>query len=148
MDRKEAFMAAMEPILPEQFSKSSRCITSHCEKHSKEIVHTFLKAFNAVIERTTILQDEKKKGKVKYILFSHLYSSMYLQQYLIRIDAMDPAFYNDPLMPCLIGMPDIYMSFSRRMWKQSGKNLVKIFPESVNMKLIIYAMRMRRIIIV
>lgn len=95
MDRKEAFMAAMEPILPEQFSKSSRCITSHCEKHSKEIVHTFLEAFNAVIERTTILQDEKKKGKVKYILFSHLYSSMYLQQYLIRIDAMDPAFYND-----------------------------------------------------
>lgn len=128
MDRKEEFMTAMEPILQEQFSKSSRCITSHCEKHSKKIVHTFLKAFKAVVEQTTILQDEKKKGKVKYILFSHLYSSMFLQHYLIRIDLMDPAFYNDSSHAVSYWDARYIYEFFEEDVEAIRKELGKIFP--------------------
>lgn len=130
MDRKEEFMTAMEYILPEQFSKSSRCITSHCEKHSKEIVHTFLEAFKEVVEQTTILQDEKKKGKVKYILFSHLYSSIFLQRYLIRIDFMDHAFYSDPSQTVSYwDARDIYQLFEgdvEAIREELGKNFLRI----------------------
>ncbi len=131
MDRKEEFMTAMEYILPEQFSKSSRSITLHCEKHSKEIVHTFLEAFKAAVEQTTILQDQKKKGKVRYILFSHLYSSIFLQRYLIRIDLMDHAFYSDSSQAVSYwDARDIYQLFEEdveAIRKELGKNFPRIY---------------------
>ena len=128
MDRKEEFMTAMEYILPEQFSKSSRSITLHCEKHSKEIVHTFLDAFKTAVEQTTILQDQKKKGKVRYILFSHLYSSIFLQRYLIRIDLMDHAFYSDSSQAVSYwDARDIYQLFEEDV-EAIREEMGKIFP--------------------
>lgn len=130
MDRKEEFMTAMEYILPEQFSKSSRSITLHCEKHSKEIVHTFLEAFKTAVEQTTILQDQKKKGKVRYILFSHLYSSIFLQRYLIRIDLMDLTFYSDSSQAVSYwDARDIYQLFEEdveAIREELGKNFPRI----------------------
>lgn len=94
-DRKNEFMKALGYILPEQFSKSSECIVLSCEEHSREMVHAFLEAFKGAVGQAVILQDRKKKGKLGYILFSHLYSSMFLKRYLIRIDLMDRGFYSD-----------------------------------------------------
>ncbi len=94
-NRKNEFMKAMEQIIPEQFSKSSRRIVLFCEENSSETVHAFVEAFREAAEQAIILQDRKEKGKVGYILFSHLYSSMFLKRYLIRIDFMDQSFYSD-----------------------------------------------------
>lgn len=94
-NRKDEFMKAMNQIIPEQFSKSSRRIVLSCEENSRETVHAFLEAFREAEEKAVILQDRKEKGKVGYILFSHLYSSMFLKRHLIRIDLMDRGFYSD-----------------------------------------------------
>lgn len=94
-NRKNEFMKAMNQIIPEQFSKSSRRIVLFCEENSKGTVHAFLEAFREAAKQAVILQDRKEKGKVSYILFSHLYNSMFLKRHLIRIDLMDRGFYSD-----------------------------------------------------
>ncbi|MFV0239098.1 MAG: hypothetical protein ACK5H4_03525 [Lacrimispora sphenoides] len=94
-NRKNEFMKAINLIMPEQFSKSSRRIVLSCEENSREMAHSFVEAFKVAMEQAVNLQDRKEKGNVGYILFSHLYSSMFLKQYLIRIDLMDRGFYSD-----------------------------------------------------
>lgn len=130
MDRKEELMTAMESLLPEQLSKSIRSITLHFEKHSKEIVHTFLEAFKKAVEQAAVLQDEKKKGKVRYILFSYLHSSIFLQRYLIRIDLMDHTFYSDSSQAVSYwDARDIYQLFEgdvEAIREQLGKNYPRI----------------------
>lgn len=95
MDRNNALQRAINQILPEQFIKSSQKIVTSCEENSKDMVHQFLKAFIRAKEQAIISQNNNQKGKLSYILFSNLYSSIFLKRYLIRIDLMDDGFYSD-----------------------------------------------------
>lgn len=95
MNRKEELLSAINQLLPQQFVKSSKKIVTSCEENSKEMVHQFLKAFIRAKEQTIIFQDNNEKGKLSYILYSNLYSSIFLKRYLIRIDLMDSGFYSD-----------------------------------------------------
>jgi hypothetical protein len=94
-NRKNEILKVMGQLLPEQFAKSSEHILLFCEEHSGETVYAFLQAFREAVGQATIFQNRKEKGKVGYILFSHLYSSVFLKRYLIRIDLMDHGFYSD-----------------------------------------------------
>jgi hypothetical protein len=95
MNRKEEFLSAINQLLPQQFVKSSQKIVTSCEENSREMVHQFLKSFISAKELAITYQNNDEKGKLSYILFSHLYSSIFLKRYLIRIDLMDGSFYND-----------------------------------------------------
>lgn len=95
MDRKENLLNIINKLIPEQFIKSSKLIAASCEENSREMVHEFLKAFMSAKEQAMICQDNDQKGKLSYILFSNLYSSIFLKNYLIRIDMMDSSFYSD-----------------------------------------------------
>lgn len=88
-------MSFVTQSIPKQFLKSSRETELYCEEHSGEMVHTFLGALEEAVEQTRMLQKNRGKGKIQSVLFSHLYSSMFLRQYKIRIDMMDSQFYND-----------------------------------------------------
>lgn len=92
---REEVREAAELIIPELFSKSSADTIRYCEAHKKELVSGFLEAFQAAVGQAVSCQKQGEKGNVKYILFSHLYSSMFLRSYKIRIDLMDERFYND-----------------------------------------------------
>lgn len=94
-NRKSESMKAMAEIMPKQFLKSSEQIVLFCEENAREIVHRFLKEFSVALEQAASLQDKGEKGKVSYILFSPLYSSIFLKKYLIRMDIMDNRFYSD-----------------------------------------------------
>lgn len=93
--RKETIMKLMEQIMPEQFKKSRKRTEQYCEEHSREMAVGFLKVFQDGIERTKRMQETGEKGKIQYILYSHLYSSMCLHRYVIRMDVMDLEFYHD-----------------------------------------------------
>ncbi|WP_024294760.1 hypothetical protein [Lacrimispora indolis] len=62
-NRKNEFMKAMNQIIPEQFSKSSRRIVLFCEENSKGTVHAFLEAFREAAKQAVILQVGRKKEK-------------------------------------------------------------------------------------
>lgn len=93
--RKETIMELMEQIMPEQFIKSSKRTEQFCEEHSREMAVGFLEVFQDGMERTKRMQETGEKGKIQYLLFSHLYSSMFLHRYVIRMDVMDQEFYHD-----------------------------------------------------
>ncbi|GLB24293.1 hypothetical protein LXJ15735_05340 [Lacrimispora xylanolytica] len=116
MDRKENLLNAINKLIPEQFIKSSKLIASYCEENSREMVHEFLKAFMNSKEQAMICQDNGGKGKLSYILFSNLYSSIFLKNYLIRIDMMDSSFYSDT-------------AFSTSYW--DAQNIYYLFEEDV-----------------
>lgn len=94
-DGREEVRGTAGLAIPEQFSKSSAATIRYCEAHKEELVSGFMKAFQAAVGQAVSCQEQGKKGNVKYILFSHLYSSMFLRDYKIRIDLMDERFYND-----------------------------------------------------
>lgn len=94
-NRREEIMSCAEQAIPELFLRSSKKTALFCGEHSRETVGGFLEAFKSVMDQVVKLQDQEEKEKVKYLLISHLYSSMLLKQYLIRIDVMDQGFYND-----------------------------------------------------
>lgn len=95
MNRKEELLSAIKQLLPQQFINSSKKIVTYCEENSREMVYQFLKAFISAKEQAIAFQNNNEKGKLSYILFSNLYSSIFLKRYLIRIDFMDGGFYND-----------------------------------------------------
>lgn len=95
MERRGEIEETAGSFYSEQFRRSCEKTVHFCEEHSKEVVGSFLTAFKNALERGKELQDSGKKSKVQYLVFSHLYSSMFLRKYLIRIEILDGGFYND-----------------------------------------------------
>ncbi len=95
-NRAEKIMEAARPVFLEQFHKSSQETVLFCEQHSREVAGSFLDAFYGAVNHASLLQAGQKKNKIKYLQFSHLYSSVFSEQYLVRIDVMDERFYSDP----------------------------------------------------
>jgi hypothetical protein len=128
MNRKEELLSAINQLLPEQFLKSSSRIVTSCEENSREMVYQFLKAFISAKEQAIIFQNNNEKGKLFYILFSNLYSSIFLEHYLIRIDLMDGGFYSDTaLSTSYWNANNIYYLFEEDV-KAISEKIGKYFP--------------------
>ncbi len=95
-DRKEEIIRLAEPVFAEQFLKSAQATVRSCGQHRREVVGSFLGAFYEALDHAHRSQDRQEKGRIRYLHFSHLYSSLFLERYLIRIDVWDERFYNDP----------------------------------------------------
>lgn len=94
-NRRDKIIKTAEKLFQEQFSKSSEKTVQFCETHSSEVVYKFLEAFRKMLEQTRVYQEQMEKGKIRYLLFSYLSSSIFLEKYEIRIEMMDERFYND-----------------------------------------------------
>lgn len=94
-DRKKRIDAFCRDVLPDQFNKSCPEIVGWCEEHCQEMVSELLDALKIVTGKVKTLQQSGKKGKIKYLVFSHLYTGMILGHKRIRIDAMDQGLYGD-----------------------------------------------------
>lgn len=128
MNRKDELQKTINQLLPQQFLKSRSRIVTSCEENSRNMVHQFLKAFIRAKEQAIISQDNNKKGRLAYILFSNLYSSMFLKRYLIRIDLMDGGFYSDTSPSTSYwDAADIYYLFEEDV-KAVSENIEKYFP--------------------
>lgn len=95
IDRKEKMIEIANLTIPELFARSREGTIRYCEAHKTELVSEFIKVFAEIVEKARISQEAGKKGKVGYILFSHLYSSMFMRKYMIRMELLDERFYND-----------------------------------------------------
>lgn len=128
MNRKEELLSAINQLLPQQFIKSNKKIVTYCEENSREMVHQFLKAFISAKEQAIAFQNKNEKGKLSYILFSNLYSSIFLKRYLIRIDLMDGGFYSDTAQSTSYWNADnIYHLFEEDI-KAIREKIEKCFP--------------------
>ena len=84
-----------DTVLQEQFSGSLNKVELLCEQYKEEIVSGFLHVFSEVVQKAKISQDKGQKGKIRYLLFSCLHSSIFMKTYWVRFSLMDSLFYND-----------------------------------------------------
>ena len=94
-ERKKEIETITQNLLLNQFLKSRKQIEAYCEEQSTDMVKDFLDTFSHAILEAGVVQAEGKKDNICYILFSYLYSSIFLQKYIVRIDVLDYRFYND-----------------------------------------------------
>ena len=83
-----------DTVLQEQFSGSLNKVELLCEQYKEEIVSGFLHVFSEVVQKAKISQDKGQKGKIRYLLFSCLHSSIFMKTYWVRFSLMDSLFYN------------------------------------------------------
>ncbi len=96
MERMQNVFVLMDAIAPERFEQSQRLIQDHCVKFGKEIAAEMLSAFQDTFLQTAQFQSTGEKGDVRYIVLSHLYSSIYTGGYAMKLDIFDQRFYADP----------------------------------------------------
>lgn len=120
--RKDKIMETAKKVFPEQFEKSREETIRRCEENSSKIAEEFLVALKEAAKQAIRQRENSNGDDVLYILFSCLYSSIFLKKYLIRIDLMGKEFYNTP--PLAVSYWDagnIYCLFEKDIEEISGK---------------------------
>lgn len=113
-ERRKEILKSAGNMFAQQFEKSCRETVLHCEERSSEMAGSFLEAFGRVVNQVVRKDVESSDDKVHYLLFSCLYSSIFLKKYYIQIDLMGQGFYNDePLASSYWDAGDIYCLFER-----------------------------------
>ncbi|MDR0469906.1 MAG: hypothetical protein LBH09_08035 [Peptococcaceae bacterium] len=96
MDRTEQIFTLIKPLSRERFKQSKRLIENHCENFGNEIAAEIISAFRNAFVQAADLQRFKEKGAVQYLILSHLYSSVWLGGYSVKLDIFDNRLYADP----------------------------------------------------
>ena len=113
-EREEKIIQAAEEVIPELFEKSSEETILYCEKNSTEMVEGFLEAFRNVLEQAVDSLQESSDNKIGYLLFSCLHSSIFLRNYMVRIDLMGDDFYKkEALATSYWDAGNIYLLFEQ-----------------------------------
>ena len=96
MDRIEQIFDIMKLSAYKCLEQSLRRIEEYCKRHENEIAAKFVFAFQEAFKQAAVLQESQDKGAVRYLVLSHLYSSVCAGGYLVKLDIFDSRFYADP----------------------------------------------------
>jgi len=106
MDRTEQIFTLIKPLSRNRFEYSLGLIEKYIEKFGNEIVAEIVSAFRNAFIQAANLQDSGKKGAMRYLILSHLYSSIWTGGYSVKLDIFDQHLYADPYEI------DIYLTFN------------------------------------
>ena len=95
MERMEQIFTLTKPLAEERFKQIQAEIEAYCAKHGKEIADETVSAFRNAFLQAAKLQMSGEKGAVRYLVLSHLFSSVYADGYAVKIDCFDQRFYSD-----------------------------------------------------
>jgi len=95
-DRIEQIFNIIKLSADRRFEQSRERIEEYCERHGNEIAADFVFAFQEAFMQAAVLQENQDKGAVRYLVLSHLYSSVWAGGYSIKLDIFDRRFYADP----------------------------------------------------
>lgn len=84
-------------MLKEKFLQSAEQIQGDYNIHKGEIIKSYLKVFETLLQNTENQQKKGKKGEIQYICISYLRSSLYTKSYQFQIDFYDTSFYLDTM---------------------------------------------------
>jgi hypothetical protein len=77
------------------FERSQVMIEEYCNKNSDKIAAEFISAFQRAFAQAEHLQRKQEKGVIRYLILSHLYSSVWNGGYSVKVDIFDKRFYAD-----------------------------------------------------
>lgn len=111
-ERGEKIREAAKELFAQQFEKSSAETVRICEQKSSHLAASFLDALEKVLGRKTA--GEGEDGRVQYLIFSCLHSSIFLKKYLIQIELRGKEMYgSEPLAEACWDAGDIYGLFEK-----------------------------------
>ncbi len=94
-DRRELMCQFMQPFMEEKFDESCQEIRTELEKHGSEEWSELKSIIQRIAEDALSLQERGKKGNIKYLVFSFMLRSSYMERPELRIDMLDEGFYLD-----------------------------------------------------
>ncbi len=94
-DRRELMCQFMQPFMEEKFDESCQKIRTELEKHGSEEWSELKSIIQRIAEDALSLQERGKKGNIKYLVFSFMLRSSYMESPELRIDMLDEGFYLD-----------------------------------------------------
>jgi hypothetical protein len=96
MDRIGQIFDIMRLSAHKRFEQSQGRIKEYCNRHGNEIAAKFVFAFQEAFEQAAVLQESQGKGAIRYLVLSHLHSSVWAGGYSVKLDIFDRRFYADP----------------------------------------------------
>lgn len=95
IDRREQISQFLQPYMEDCFQKSCMAIQEELERNAEVIWGGLKKSIQECLKSAEIMQGQQGKGKLQYLVFSFLVSSVFLDRLELRIDALDDGFYLD-----------------------------------------------------
>ena len=96
MDRIIQVFTLIKPLAQDRFVESQALIERYCENNKGVIAAEVISAFKKAFIQAADLQREEEKGAVRYMILSHLYSSICTGGYSVKLDIFDRRLYADP----------------------------------------------------
>jgi len=96
MDRIEQIFDIMKLSASSRFEQSRGGIEEYLKIHGDEIEAQFVFAFKKAFRQAADFQESQDKGVIRYMVLSHLYSSVWAGGYSVKLDIFDKRFYADP----------------------------------------------------
>jgi len=106
MKRADKVFSLMEKFAQERFEQSQVLIEKYFDKNAEEIAAVIVSAFSEAFSQAAQLQQTSDKGFARYLVISHLYSSIQSGGYCLKLDVFDQSFYAD------IHEVDVYLSLN------------------------------------
>ncbi|BFH11625.1 pentapeptide repeat-containing protein [Paenibacillus melissococcoides] len=96
MTRDEALRHWMDTAVAAKRWEHMHALHHIVMRDREKLAAEFIASFKHICRRIRRMQDEKRKGKIKYIHYSALRSRLLSGDYRCRIDAYDKQWYTDP----------------------------------------------------
>jgi hypothetical protein len=96
MDRTEQIFSIMKTLSANRFEQSKALIGAYIERHGGEVAAETVSAARSAFAQAVALQGRDAKGAARYLVVSHLYSSVSAGGYSVKLDVFDRRLYADP----------------------------------------------------
>ncbi len=94
-DRKEEIAQWLQPYMDERFGESCQVMQEVIDKHGREIWEELRTVILDILTRAASLQQQHRKGRIKYLAVSLMNYSLYAHRMDYRLDLLDGGFYLD-----------------------------------------------------
>ena len=129
-DRGQIILEKMHPFMKECFSHSCNVLQQKLEKSGYQDWEMLQFILKDVLFYAKCLQEQHKKGKIQYIIFSYLQGASLKETIEIKIDLFDEFFYLDMEECTGYFTPGImqaqYMLDIEKLHREAEKNFIRL----------------------
>lgn len=129
-DRRELIAQFLQPYMEECFRKSCSLIQTELDCNASKIWGELRNKINECLNYAYIMQQQQKKGRLQYLVFSFLQCGVYFERLELRIELLDDGFYLDEeeaaVYYCPYFLQERYEDDLNFLQKKAGEKFVRL----------------------
>ena len=129
-ERREQISQYLQPYMEECFRKTCNSIQTELDCHASEIWTGLRRSIKECFDYAGFMQQQKRKGRLQYLVFSFLQCGVYFERLELRIDFLDDGFYLDEQESVAYYYPDFlqekYVEDISFLQKKAGEKFVRL----------------------